>query len=453
MKCKAVEMTGGSLSQNILRFTVPVMLMAMLQILFIACDDMLILGLFVGSKALAAVGATNYLVNLFVNAFLGLSIGVNVVVAQYVGAKDIKKTEQTVHTAIASGLVFGVILLIAGSVFSHICLEAMNTPPDIISQSTLYLQIYFFSTPATLIFNFGSAILRAQGDSRHPFVFLTIAGVADIALNTFFVTFFRMGVAGVALGTVLSQILAAVLVLRHLMKEKEMCRLRLQKLKIHKKVFLQILRLGIPAGLNNMVFSISNIQIQSAINLFGSSAVAGCSASSTIEGFVYAATNSVMQAAVSFTGQNAGAKKYENVPIILRWCLLYASIIGTVLGSLTYLLGHPILSLFIGAEDIAYAMLRNQIILLPYMFCGMMEIFAGTLRGLGRSIIPTLVTLIGACGFRILWVHIVFPAAMTLKVLFLCFPVSWILTTIVHYICYRIIIHRYNANVLKAIVS
>ena len=444
MKYQTIEMTEGSLAPNILQFTIPVMLMAMSQILFIACDDMLILGLFVGSKALAAVGATNYLVNLFVNAFLGLSIGVNVIVAQYVGAKDSEKAGQTVHTAIASGMVFGVILLVLGFVCSRICLEAMNTPSDIINQSTLYLRIYFFSTPATLIFNFGSAILRAQGDSKHPFLFLTVAGVADIALNTFFVTVFRMGVAGVALGTVLSQILAAVLVLRHLIKEKGMCKLSLRKLKIHKEVFFQILRLGIPAGLNNMVFSISNIQIQSAINLFGSSAVAGCSASSTVEGFVYAATNSVMQAAVSFTGQNTGAKKYENVPKILRWCLLYTSVIGTVLGGLTYLLGRPVLSLFIGAEDIEYAMLRNGIVLLPYMFCGMMETFAGTLRGLGKSIMPTLVTLIGACGFRILWVYVVFPAYRTLEVLFLCFPVSWILTTIAHYICYHVVIHRYK---------
>lgn len=446
MRSQTVEMTSGSLPKNILRFTIPIMLMAMLQILFIACDDMIILGLFVGSKSLAAVGATNYLVNLFVNAFLGLSIGVNVIIAQYVGAGNAEKTEQAVHTAIAASIVFGAFLLALSSVFSRLCLEAMNTPADIIDQSTLYLRIYFFSTPATLIFNFGAAILRAQGDSRNPFLFLSVSGITDIALNTFFVTVFRMGVAGVALGTVLSQILSAALVVRHLMKGKGPCRLRLQKLKIHREMFLKILRIGVPAGINNIVFSFSNIQIQSAINLFGSSAVAGCSASSTVEGFVYAATNSVMQAAVSFTGQNTGAKKYDNIPKILKCCLLYTGAIGTLLGGLAFLLGRPLLFLFIGPEDIPYAMLRNKIILLPYMFCGMMETFAGTLRGLGKSLMPTLVTLIGACGFRILWVYTIFPAVMSLEILFFSFPVSWVITTTAHFICYLSVMRNYRTN-------
>lgn len=450
MKNTKIDMVTGSLPKNIFLFTIPVMLMAILQIFFIACDDMLILGYFVGSKALAAVGATNYLVNLFVNAFLGLSVGVNVVVAQCIGAKQTEETSQAVHTAIVASTVFGILLLVLGVTFSRFCLETMNTPTDIIDQSTTYLRIYFFSTPATLIFNFGAAILRAQGDSKYPFIYLTISGVADIILCTFLAAICHLGVIGSALGTTAAQIIAAALVVRHLIRSNNSCQLDLKKLKIHKEAFKKILFVGIPSGLNNMAFSFSNMQIQSAINLFGSSAVAGCSASSTVEGFVYAATNSVMQAAISFSGQNAGAKRYDNVSKILKWCLLYTCIIGTVLGVLMFLIGRPLLSFFIDAQDIHYANLRNGIVLLPYMFCGMMETFAGTLRGLGKSVLPTLVTLTGVCVFRVLWVYTIFQSVMSLEVLFLSFPISWILTTIVHGICYLYVMKRYktiqNAN-------
>ena len=430
-------MTGGSLPKNIIRFTVPIMLMAMLQILFIACDDMLILGIFAGSKALAAVGATTYLVNLFVNAFLGISIGVNVLTAQSVGADNTKKTQNIVHTAMASSLLFGVLLLILGVSFSRLCLEAMKTPEDIINQSAVYLRIYFLSTPATLVFNFGAAVLRAEGDSKHPFIYLTIAGFSDIILNTFFVVVCHLGVAGTAIGTLISQMTAAALIVRRLMNDSTACRLYPRKLKIQRDAFFSILKLGIPAGLNNMAFSFSNMQIQSSINLFGSQAVAGCSASATVEGFVYAATNSVMQAAISFTGQNVGAGKADNVPKVLKWCLIYASIIGTTLGGLVYLSGNALFPIFIDDEDVVYAMIRSGVILLPYMFCGIMETLAGTLRGLGKSLEPTLVTLTGACIFRVVWVHTVFRAAMSLEVLFLSYPISWILTAAAHFVCYR----------------
>ena len=396
MKEENINMTGGPFAKNIIRFTVPLMLMAMLQILFIACDDMLILGAFVGSKALAAVGATNYLVNLFVNAFIGLSVGVNVVVAQSIGAEDHTKTQRAVHTAVAISVMFGILLAILGRTFSRTCLELMKTPADIIEQSAQYLRIYFLCTPATLIFSFGSAILRAQGDSKHPFIYLALAGIADVILCAFFVIVCHLDVAGVALGTLISQYISSALVIRHLMREKSVCNLSLRKLRLHSDILREILRIGIPSGISNVVFSISNMQIQSSINLLGSAAVAGCSASYTVEGFVYDATNSFMQASISFTGQNVGAKKYDNIPKVLGYCLICTSIIGTVLGGIVFLFGKPLMSLFIEPVDVEYAALRNSIVLLPYMFCGIMEAFTGTLRGLGKSTLPTIVTLVSA---------------------------------------------------------
>lgn len=441
----SLDMTSGSFAKNIVRFTVPLMLMAMLQILFIACDDMLILGVFAGSKALAAVGATNYIVNLFVNTFLGLSVGVNVVVAQACGAADRDRAQKAVHTAITASIVFGLVLALLGSIFGRTCLQWMDTPTDIIDKSALYLRIYFLSTPATLIFSFGSAILRAQGNSKSPFIYMSTAGVADVLLCMFFVIVCRMEVVGVALGTLISQYISAALVLRHLLKDTGLCRFIPAKLKIHKDAFADIIRIGIPSGLNSFVFSFSNMQIQSSINLFGSAAVAGCAASATVEGFAYAATNSVMQAAISFTGQNYGAKKMKNVPKVLFWCLLYSGIIGTVCGWTILLTGRPLLSLFLDAETVEYAMIRNNMLLVPYMFCGFMESLAGTLRGLGKSVQPTIITLIGACGLRILWVLTVFRATMSLEVLFLSFPLSWLLTSIALAFCYR----KYYRQLIK----
>lgn len=438
-----VDMLNGPLAKNIVRFTVPIILMGVMQNLFIACDDMLILGIFSSSKSLAAVGATTYLVNLFVNTFLGLSVGVNVAVAHLLGAGEQERTGKAVHTAVTLSTLLGLLLLVVGFSLSRACLELMGTPPDIIDQSALYLRVYFFSTPATLIFSFGSAVLRAQGDTRHPFQYLFTAGCTDVVLNIFFVTVCKLDVAGVALGTVLSQILSAVLILRRLAQDEGVCRLHLGRLGLDGNALKEILRTGIPAGINNMVFSISNTQIQSSINLFGSSAVAGCAASSTMESFVYASTNSVMQAAVSFVGQNTGAKRYGNVPRILRWCLFFAALLGTALGAAVFLIGPPLFSHIVDdPAAVEYAMLRTEIVMLPYMLCGMMEVFAGTLRGLGYSMLPTAVTLVGACGFRILWIYTVFQTAPTLNTLFLSFPISWGLTMAAHGVCYAIVMRK-----------
>ena len=437
MHSAVIDMTKEPFWRNIIRFTIPLVLMSMLQILFMACDDMFILGLFVGSQALAAVGATTYIVNLFINGFAGLAVGVNVVSSQAIGAKNSEVVRKAVHTAISSSLILGIVVVAIGEFFARLSLEALNTPIDIIDQSTLYLRIYFFSAPFNLIFNFASAIMRAKGDSRHPFLYLTLSGVVDIVLCTSFVLLFDLGVAGVAIGTLLSQVFAAILSVSYLLRCDDDTRLILKDLKIDLKIFKRILVIGVPTGLNNMAFSFSNMQIQSAINIFGSAAVAGCSVSTTMENFIYAATNSIMQAVISFTGQNVGAGKLDNVPKIVHLSLIYTFSTGTVLGALVYLSGYPLLPFFIDSDAIGYAMSRNLVAMLPYGLCGVMEVYAGVQRGLGKGLAPTIITLLGVCIFRVIWVYTAFRAVMTIEMLFLSYPISWSATAVAHYICYK----------------
>ncbi|HIS12952.1 MAG TPA: MATE family efflux transporter [Candidatus Ornithospirochaeta stercorigallinarum] len=437
MHSTVIDMTKEPFWRNIIRFTIPLVLMSMLQILFMACDDMFILGLFVGSQALAAVGATTYIVNLFINGFAGLAVGVNVVSSQAIGAKNSEVVRKAVHTAISSSLILGIVVVAIGEFFARLSLEALNTPIDIIDESTLYLRIYFFSAPFNLIFNFASAIMRAKGDSRHPFLYLTLSGVVDIVLCTSFVLLFDLGVAGVAIGTLLSQVFAAILSVSYLLRCDDNTRLILKDLKIDLKIFKRILVIGVPTGLNNMAFSFSNMQIQSAINIFGSAAVAGCSVSTTMENFIYAATNSIMQAVISFTGQNVGAGKLDNVPKIVHLSLIYTFSTGTVLGALVYLSGYPLLPFFIDSDAIGYAMSRNLVAMLPYGLCGVMEVYAGVQRGLGKGLAPTIITLLGVCIFRVIWVYTAFRAVMTIEMLFLSYPISWSATAVAHYICYK----------------
>ena len=437
MHSTVIDMTKEPFWRNIIRFTIPLVLMSMLQILFMACDDMFILGLFVGSQALAAVGATTYIVNLFINGFAGLAVGVNVVSSQAIGAKNSEVVRKAVHTAISSSLILGIVVVAIGEFFARLSLEALNTPIDIIDESTLYLRIYFFSAPFNLIFNFASAIMRAKGDSRHPFLYLTLSGVVDIVLCTSFVLLFDLGVAGVAIGTLLSQVFAAILSVSYLLRCDDDTRLILKDLKIDLKIFKRILVIGVPTGLNNMAFSFSNMQIQSAINIFGSAAVAGCSVSTTMENFIYAATNSIMQAVISFTGQNVGAGKLDNVPKIVHLSLIYTFVTGNVLGTLVYLSGYPLLPFFIDSDAIGYAMSRNLVAMLPYGLCGVMEVYAGVQRGLGKGLAPTIITLLGVCIFRVIWVYTAFRAVMTIEMLFLSYPISWSATAVAHYICYK----------------
>lgn len=445
-KKKKIDMVNGPLMKNLIIFAVPVMLTGILQLLFNACD-MVVVGRYAGSEALAAVGSTSSLTNLLVNTFLGLSVGANVVTAHSLGAGERRQTEKAVHTAITMSVVCGCILAVIGISACGWCLKTMGSPEDVLELSTLYMRIFFAGMPAMMLYNFGSAILRAQGNTKQPLIFLSVAGVVNVVLNLLLVIMFHLSVAGVAIATVVSQIISATLVVWYLAHQEGPCHVDLKKLGIDKRVLGKIFRIGIPAGFNSMVFSFANVQIQSSINMFGSSAMAGSSAAASLEGFVYTSMNSVHQAALNFTGQNVGAGRFERIRHILRSCFVLTTIVGIVMGCGMYAMGRPLLSLYTqSASDIDYGMIRLRIDLLLYFLCGQMEAVVGVLRGMGYSVIPTAVSLIGACGLRILWLAVVFSRIQTMEILFWSYPISWILTTMAHLIYYAIVMRKYKKN-------
>lgn len=431
-----VNMTEGPLFGKIVRFTIPVMLSGVLQLLFNAAD-LVVVGRYAGSTALAAVGSTGALINLIVNLFIGLSVGANVIVAQYYGASDHENVHQTVHTAVTVSFVAGLVLTVVGVILARPLLELMGTPEDVIDQSTLYMRIYFCGMIATMPYNFGSAILRAIGDTKRPLYYLTVAGILNVCLNLFFVIAFHMGVAGVALATILSQALSAVLVILCLTRLHGSCRLDFRKLTIYRDKLKKIAATGLPAGLQGAVFSISNVLVQSSINSFGSTVMAGNTAAANLEGFVYTAMNSFHQAALCFAGQNMGAKKYSRLDRVLGICMLLVTVIGLGMGLSVYACGRSLLGIYSSDPDvISYGLIRMKYICMIYFGCGLMDVIPGQLRGIGCSLMPTIVSLLGACGFRVLWIYTFFAWNPTLDVLYVSYPISWFLTAIIHFICY-----------------
>ena len=410
-KSYEIDMCNGPLFGKILLFTLPLMLSGILQLLFNAAD-VVVVGRFAGSEALAAVGSTGSITNLLVNLFIGLSVGVNVLVARYYGGGQEEEVSQTVHTAMIVSVIGGIILAILGVLLARPCLTWMDTPADVIELSVLYMRIYFVGMPVMLLFNFGSAVLRAIGDTRRPLFYLLIAGVINVVLNLCFVIVLHMGVAGVALATVISQCVSAAM----------------------------IARIGLPAGIQGSLFSISNVLIQSSVNSFGSIAMAGNTAGSNVEGFVYTAMNAVHQTAVSFTGQNFGGQKYDRINKILVQCFLLVTAIGLVMGNGFYLLSEYILKLYSSdPEVIAYGMERLLYICCPYFLCGVMEVMVGCIRGLRYAVMPMIVSLLGACVFRIIWIYTVFQWDRTLDTLYISYPISWALTALVHFICFLVV--------------
>ena len=388
---------------------------------------------------MAAVGSTGSLINLLINVFMGLSVGTNVLVARYYGARDMKNLSETVHTSILASLVGGVALIFIGCFFAKPMLNLMGSPADVIDQATLYARIDFAGMPAMMLYNFGAAILRSVGDTKRPLYFLAISGVLNVLLNLFLVIVCNMGVAGVAIATVASQVLSAVLVLICLVKSDAPYRVDLKKLHIYKDKLLEMIRIGLPAGMQGTVFSISNVLIQSSINSFGSLVMAGSTAAGNIEGFVYTGMNAFYQTALSFTGQNMGAKKYERVGKIMRICVLSVAAVGTVLGSAGMIFARPLLSIYTtDPQVIEYGVNRMLLVCLPYMICGVMDTLVGSMRGMGYSILPMIVSLTGACGLRVVWILTVFAANHTLTALFLVYPVSWIVTALAHFVCFVI---------------
>ena len=437
-----MDMCNGPIFGKLLVFALPLMLSGILQLLFNAAD-IVVVGKFSGSHALAAVGSTGALINLFVNVFIGFSIGTNVLVAQYFGARDEKNVHETVHTSILLGIVGGFILIVAGMVFAKPMLEWMDTPEDVLSHAVLYMRIYFIGMPAMLVYNFGAAILRAIGDTRRPLYYLLSAGVINVILNLFFVIVLDMGVAGVATATVISQVVSAILIVRCLMHSDGIYRLDLHALKIHKTKMVHIAKIGLPAGVQGAVFSLSNVLIQSSVNSFGSIAMAGNTAAGNIEGFVYTSMNAVYQTALSFTSQNVGGRRQDRIPKIVFQCLAIVTVVGAVLGNLAYQCGPFLLNIFSSdPEVIQYGMSRMQIICQWYFLCGIMDVAVGILRGMGYSVMPMLVSLAGACGLRVLWIFTVFVWKHSLFVLYLSYPITWTITLAVHFICFFVIWKR-----------
>ena len=444
-----IDMCSGTLWNKILMFALPLMASSLLQLLFNAAD-VIVVGRYAGKEALAAVGSNTALINLLINLFVGLSVSTNVVVARDLGAGRQDNVSRSVHTTITLALVSGVGLLVAGTLLVRQLLVWTSSPTDVIDLATVYLRIYFFGMPATMLYNFGAAILRAQGDTQRPLYFLTAAGLVNVVLNLFFVIQLHLDVAGVALATVISQYISASLVLRCLIKEEGALRLDLRKLRMEWPVVRRILQVGLPAGFQGVVFSLSNVVIQSALNSFDSAViVAGSSAAANIESFVYAAMNAFHQTALTFTGQNYGAGKCRRVDRILWLCQGFVVVTGLVLGNLAFLFGHTLAGFYApGQEDvIAQALVRMRLICVPYFICGIMDVMVGMLRGLGYSVIPMVVSLLGACGLRLAWVAAVFPLDPAPATLYFSYPVSWLVTGLVHVIFFIVVRRRAYAKV------
>ncbi len=438
-KSYEIDMCHGPLWGKLLVFSIPLMLSGILQLLFNAVD-VIVVGRFSGSHALAAVGATGSLINLFVNVFIGCSIGTNVLVGRYYGMKDRKNISETIHTSIEFSFVCGVVLTILGLLFSKPMLQWMDTPPEVLNHAVLYMKIYFIGMPAMMLYNFGAAVLRAIGDTKRPLYYLSFAGLLNVVLNLFFVVICHMGIAGVAIATIIAQAVSAILVLRCLLRTEGMCRFEWKKMKIHKDKLIQMVKIGLPAGMQGALFSISNVLIQSSINSFGAIAVAGSTASSNLEGFVYTSMNAIYQTALSFTSQNMGVNNQRRIGEILRKSVVLVTMVGLILGNLLVLFAPHLLKMYSTDQAvIASAIQRMKVICIPYFLCGIMDVLVGSLRGMGYSIAPMLVALTGVCGLRVLWIYTVFAWHPTLFTLFMSYPVTWIVTGIAHWICWIVI--------------
>lgn len=440
-KSYEMDMCTGSILKKMLLFSLPLMASSVLQLLFNAAD-IIVVGRFSGDNALAAVGSNTALINLLTNFFMGLSIGANVLVARYYGAKQDKDLVETIHTSMLLSIYSGIILTVVGVLCAKQILIWMKTPEAVLDLAAVYLRIYFLGMTATMIYNFGSAILRAVGDTRRPLYYLVVAGVVNVVLNLVFVIIFRLSVMGVAIATVISQCISAVLILRCLMHETGSIKLNLRKLSINKSKFLKIAQIGLPASLQGVIFSLSNVVIQSSVNLFGEITVAGNSAAANIEGFVYVSMNSLYQATISFTSQNVGAGKYERINKILYTAQICVIVVGLLLGNSALFFGRQLLSVYSGSSEVIDAgMKRLNIIARTYALCGMMDVMVGALRGLGYSVMPMIVSLIGACGLRLLWIFTFFRMERFHNVtsLYLTYTWSWIITLSAHVICWLIV--------------
>ena len=439
---RTMDMTQGRLLTQVLVFALPIMLSGILQLLFNAADT-IVVGRFAGNEALAAVGSVGSLNNMIISLFIGLSVGANVLVARYTGSRNDRAVSDTVHTSVLLSLAGGVLLMIIGVALARPLLELMGSPEDVIDLAVLYVRIIFLGMPVQMLYNFCAAILRAVGDTQRPLYYLTIAGVVNVLLNLVFVILFHLSVAGVALATIISQAISALLVTRALLNMEGPTRLFLNRLRIHPGKLREIIRIGLPAGIQSSVFSLSNVVIQSSVNSFGSVVIAGNAASSNVGNFVYQAMNTFQQAITCFAGQNIGARKPRRIVSAMKVCMFWAVSFGLVLGMLSCVFGTQLLSLFSADPAvIAAGMERQVIVCAPYFLCGMMDVMTGALRGIGYSLLPMIVSILGACAFRLFWVFTIFAAYPTLPCLMLSYPVSWLLTFSVLLVIFLVLWNR-----------
>lgn len=450
MAKKKIDMCNGPLFSGIIRHTVPIILTSILQLLFNAAD-LVVVGRFCGSISVAAVGATGSLSNLIVNLFIGLSVGCGVSVAQAIGARDDEATHRTIHTAIPAAINSGIVLTVIGVSLSETFLVWMGTPENVLELSSVYMKIYFCGMTFNMVYNFGASILRAAGDTKGPLIYLSSAGVINIVLNVIFVTQLNMNVAGVALATTISQGISAALVISALMKRTDACKFSLKKMHFYSHQLKRMLSIGIPAGIQGSLFSISNVIIQSSINSFGDVLMSGNAAAVNIEGFVYVLMNAFHQSALNFTGQNVGAMNYKRVKKILFICLGCVSVAGLVSGGLVYIFGEQLLSIYItdSPEAIAYGMTRLSLICLPYFLCGLMDTTTGAIRGMGVSLSPMIITILGVCVFRIGWVFTVFqlPQFHTPSCLYFSYTVSWSVTFLIELLAFFMIYKKRTKSI------
>lgn len=441
-KSSGINMVEGSILPKMLLFCLPLALASMLQLLFNAVD-LIVVGQFAGDVYQAAVSSTGSLTNLITNLFIGLSVGCNVVVARCLGSGDVKKVKDAVSTSIFLSVIAGVVLTIVGVSCTRFFLEMMDSPSDVIDLSTTYLRIYFCGMMGSMVYNFGASVLRAKGDTRRPLYFLLISGVVNALLNMIFVVVFKMNVDGVAYATIISQYLSAFLVISCLCNEQSEIRLDLKHLYMDRQQLKQIALIGLPAGIQGTVFSISNVTIQASINSFESIVMAGNGAAGNIEGFVYTAMNSFYQGALTFTSQNVGAKQYRRIQKILWVAIGCVTVTGILLGGGSYLFGHQLLSIYTkDAAVIEAGLIRLGYVAKYYFLCGVMDVLVGSLRGMGESFIPMIVSLLGACAFRLVWIATVFAQNRTLETLYLSYPISWIITALAHFVMYLVVKKR-----------
>ena len=434
-----LDMTNGPFLKKILIFSVPLMLTGLLQLAYNTAD-VIVVGRFVGKEALAAVGSTGSLVNLFLNVFLGLSMGSGVMVARHIGEKDDKKIHDCVHTAMILSVVCGFFVGVLGFFGSTGMLRLMNAPDDVIDLASLYLKIYFLGSPGLLAYNFGASIVRSTGDTKRPLYILTFSGLINVILNLVLVIVFEFGVSGVAIATIASQYVSAILIIFYLLKMPNACKLIPSKLKFNKTELKSILRLGLPAGIQNSLFSVSNVVIQSTVNSFGSVAMAGIAAGSNYDSYVYTCTNAIAQTTMTFSSQNMGAKRYYNIGRVYRHCLILTTVIGVVMGLVGCAFGDVIVGLFSDDVDVIAIGADRMIQIMPfYFFCSLMDVAASQIRGMGKSFEPMIVSLLGACGIRLFWIYFILPFNKTLTFLYWAYPVSWAVTFFAQFAMYFIL--------------